>query len=209
MCQSVILLEKYRVKYSGYFILATTVSLGMGITYCKLLYFHGIAEENVDRNISTLQYNNSTVYDCFNNHCTDEFGSPALNIPPITFDYIPCPHKRARYTPYLLPAAISIASENSFSTLTTPSVSPDLLLSYDTNNLYVMKKYVPFLGRVKRLYYCSKHDQNICLKNKRLYCSTCSDKNNKFHCCHGISRINSETSTCFLEHQHSMSQFFS
>ena len=51
-------------------------------------------------------------------------------------------------------------------------------------------------------------DQKRCYKNTRFYCSTCSDKNQKFYHCHGFYRINSETRTCFLEHQHYMSQFF-
>ena len=50
----------------------------------------------------------------------------------------------------MIPAAISIASENDFITLTTPSESPDLLPSDDPNTLHVMKKCVPLLGRVKR-----------------------------------------------------------
>ena len=37
-------LDKYGVKQSGYFILETTVSLGMGITDEKLLFYHGISE---------------------------------------------------------------------------------------------------------------------------------------------------------------------
>ena len=42
-----------------------------------------------------------------------------------------------------------------------------------------------------------------------LYCSTCSDKRKKFYYCHGFYRIKSYTRNWFLEHQHSMSQFFS
>ena len=35
-------LEKYWVTQSGYFRLESTVELGMGITYGKLLFCHGI-----------------------------------------------------------------------------------------------------------------------------------------------------------------------
>ena len=58
-------LEKYWVTQSGYFRLATTVALGMGmgITYGKILYCHGVAEGNVDTKISTSEYNNSMIYD--------------------------------------------------------------------------------------------------------------------------------------------------
>ena len=50
--------------------------------------------------------------------------------------------------------------------------------------------------------------QIIFYKNTRLYFSACSDKNNKWYYYCGFSRINSETRTCFLEHKHSMWQFF-
>ena len=55
MRQSDLSLEKYWVTQSGYFRLATTMALGMGITDRKLLYFHGVAEGNVDKKISTLE----------------------------------------------------------------------------------------------------------------------------------------------------------
>ena len=61
--QSDIALEKYFVTQSECFRLATTVALGMGITDRKLLYCHGLSEVNMDRKISTLEYNNRTVYD--------------------------------------------------------------------------------------------------------------------------------------------------
>ena len=71
MRNSDIVLEKYWITQSVHFRLATTVELGMGITDGKLIYCHGVSEGNVDRNISTLEYNNRTVYDCFNNPFTD------------------------------------------------------------------------------------------------------------------------------------------
>ena len=95
MRQSDIALEKYWVTQSGYFRLATTVAFGMGIIYRKLLYCHVVSEGNVERKISLLEYNKSTVYDCFNNTFTNDFGSPALNLPPITIDDRPFPHQRA------------------------------------------------------------------------------------------------------------------
>ena len=113
---------------------------------------------------------------------------PSLNLPPITFDFRPLPHKRAHYTADLPPAAISIASENDFITLTTPSESPDLLPSDDPNTLHVMKNFVPLLGRVKRWYFCRKHDTDM-LQNTRFYCSMCSDKNKNFYYCHGFSGL--------------------
>ena len=76
MRQSGISLEKYRVTQSGYFRLATTVELGMGITDGNLLHCHGVAEGNKDKKISTLEYNNRTVYDCINNPFTADCGIP-------------------------------------------------------------------------------------------------------------------------------------
>ena len=181
----------------------------MVITYGKLLYYHGVAEVNMDKKISILEYNNRTGYDCFNDTFTDEFGSPDLHLPPITIDDRSCSYKRARYNPDLLPDAISVDSKNYVSTLTNPLDSPDLLYFNDPNTLHVMNKYVHLQGGLHMGYCCRKHGQNICCKNTSLYCSTCSDKNNKFCYCRGFSRISSDTSTCFLEYQHSMSQFFS
>ena len=105
----------------------------------KLLYCHGFVEGNVDKKVSTLECNNRTVYDCFNDPFTGECGSPDLNLPTTTIDYIPHPNKRTRYTPYLIPDAISVASEKSVSTLTTPYDSPDLLPYNIHNTLYIMK----------------------------------------------------------------------
>ena len=143
------------------------MALGMGITDGKLLYCHVVAEENVDRKISTLEYNNRTFNDWLNKPFIDEFSSPPLNLPPITFDDRPRPHKRSRYTPDLLPYAISVASENYFSTLITSSVSTDLLPSDAPNNLHFIKKYEPFLDRTKIGYFFRKHDKTM-LQNEKI-----------------------------------------
>ena len=142
------------------------MALGIGITDGKLIYCHGVAEGNVDKKISTLEYKNRRVYDCFSGSFTDEFGSPDLYIPPITIYDIPHPYRRARYNPDLLPAAISIASGNYDSTLNTPSDLTDLLPSDDTNTLHVRNKYVHFQGRTNIGYCCRKHGQKICYKRQ-------------------------------------------
>ena len=79
-------LEKYWVTQSGYFRLATTVALDKSITDGKLLYCYGVAEGNVDKKISSLEYNNRKVYYCFNYPFTADYGSPAMHLPPITID---------------------------------------------------------------------------------------------------------------------------
>ena len=45
-------LDKYWVTQSGYFRLATTVALGMGIKNTKPLFFHGISEQSRDKKIT-------------------------------------------------------------------------------------------------------------------------------------------------------------
>ena len=86
MRKSDLSLEKHWVTQSGYFRLATTVALGMVITYGKLQYCHGAAEGNEDKKISTLEYNNRKVYDFFNNPFTADCGRPAMHLPTITID---------------------------------------------------------------------------------------------------------------------------
>ena len=54
MQKSDLVLKKYATKQSGYFRLENTVALGMGITYGKILYCHGVAEGNVDKKTSTF-----------------------------------------------------------------------------------------------------------------------------------------------------------
>ena len=77
---------------------------------------------------STKDYNNRTDYECFKNTFPDGCGTPDLNLPPITIDDRHRPHKWARYTTDLLPAAIYVASESHVSTLTIPSDTPQLLV---------------------------------------------------------------------------------
>ena len=105
-----------------------------------------------------------------------------MHIPPITIDDRTPPHKRSQYTPDLLPAAISVASENSVITLTNHSDSLDLIPTDDPNTLHFMKKYVPLKGRVNRRYCCRKHGQIRCYKKTRFNLSTCYDEDKDFYC---------------------------
>ena len=58
--------------------------------------------------------------------------------------------------------------------------------------------------------YCSrKNDEIRCYKKTRFYCSVCSDKDRKRYCCHEFSRVNSDTMTCFMEHQNCTEKIFS
>ena len=88
------MLDKHWVTHSGYFRLTTIVALGMGSTDRKILYCYGIAVGNVDKENSTLEYNNRKFYDCLNNPFTDGFGIPYLYLPPITIDDTPPQYKR-------------------------------------------------------------------------------------------------------------------
>ena len=133
------------------------MTLGVGITCGKLLYCHGVAEVNTEKKFLTSKHNNSTVYYCIKNNFTADFGTPDMHLPPITVDDRPPPHKRARYTPDLFPAAIYVASENYVSILTTPSDLPDILPTDGSNTLHVMKKYVPLTCIFHRGYCCRIH----------------------------------------------------
>ena len=55
-------IKKYWVTQSGYFRLAATVVLSMGIPDKKLLLCHGISEGSVEKKISTREYKNKTIY---------------------------------------------------------------------------------------------------------------------------------------------------
>ena len=162
--QSDTALEKYWVTQSGYFRTTTTVELDVGITDGKLLYCHGVAEVNEDKKILTLEYKNRTVHNCFNNPFTDNFGIPDTNLPPINFDDRPRPHNRALYTSDMTPANVSVVSENSFSTLTTPYDYPDLLPSDDPNTIHVIKIDLPVLGRRQRGYCCRIYNKKDATK---------------------------------------------
>ena len=165
MWQSNLGLEKYWVTQSGYFRLATTVALGMGITYAKLLFSHGVPEQSKDKTISTKEYNDRTVYHCSDNHFSVDSGTPDLILPPIPIDDSPHPNKKARYTSDPLPADISVTSGKSVSTLTTPSGHPQLFEpksdNHDVHHTIMSDK--PFHGRTKRGY-CSR-----CHGGKRYY----------------------------------------
>ena len=175
MCQSDISLEKYWVPQSGYFRLTTIVSLGMVITYGKLRFCHHISQDSEDKTSSTKEQNKRTVYEYFNNTFTSNFGSPDLSLPTITIDDRPLHHKIARYTPDLLPVAISVASKNYVSTLTNPSDLSQifLLTSGDTNPPHEIIKDEPFHVRVKIGYCCRKHDAKEATKRQG-YIAVCA-----------------------------------
>ena len=128
----------------------------MGIIYGKLILCHVISEGNVDKKISRREYNNWTVYNCFNNTFPVYCGSTDLNLPLITIDDRPLLHKRSRYTSDLIVDTISVVSKNSVSSLTNPFDSPQhlLLTYYDHNSHHAMNKYNSYHGRVK-IGYCS------------------------------------------------------
>ena len=58
-----LVLGKYCVTQSGYFRFATTVAFGMGSTYAKILFWHGILKESRDKKITMREYNDRTLYD--------------------------------------------------------------------------------------------------------------------------------------------------
>ena len=96
-----------------------------------------------------IEYNNRTVYDCFNNIFTFYGGNPDLNLPPMPIDDSPRAEQKSRYTSDPLPAAISVASGKSGSKLTTTSESPNVIFLYynDDNTRHTIMIYNPFCGR--------------------------------------------------------------
>ena len=120
----------------------------------------------MDKKIPVRDYNNSKVYYWFDNPFPSDYGILYLDLPPNTIYYRPCPDKRSRYNPDLIPAAISVASEIFVSNLTTSSDSPQLLLltSEYPNPRHVVNKYESYRGRVKIEYCSSKRDEKYATK---------------------------------------------
>ena len=106
----------------------------MGITYGRLLLYHGVSEGNTNKEISMREYNNKKVYKCFNNLFTYDFGIPDLNLPPITIDDRPHLYKITRYTPDLLPAVIYVSFENYVCNFIKHSDSPEVLVINSDGN---------------------------------------------------------------------------
>ena len=65
MWQHEILLEKYRVKQSGYFRLANISESFVGITDANIAFYHVIPEHRGDMEITMRDYDGITVYECF------------------------------------------------------------------------------------------------------------------------------------------------
>ena len=123
--QSDILLGKYWVTQSGYFRLAATVKMVIVIIDVKLRFFNGVSDQSKYKIISMIEYNNSTVYDCFNIQFSVDSVTPYLNFPPVTIYDSPRKNKIARHTYDLLTPAVYVTSGKSVSTLTIPSNSPE------------------------------------------------------------------------------------
>ena len=90
----------------------------------------------------------------------------------------------------MIPAAISVAFENSVSTLTTPSNSTDLLPYNYNNTLHIMNKYFPFQGRVNRGCFCRKHGQKDATKIQGSISPHTLIRTKKYYC-HLFSSISS------------------
>ena len=165
-------LEKYWVTQSGYFRLSTTLALGTSIKYGKLLFCHGVLEGNIYKEISMIEYNTRKVYYCLNNSFTSNFGRPDLNLPPITIDDRPSPHKWYRCTPDMLPATIYVAPEISVSTFITPSDSAQVVPLISDDNTYHTTREILGRGTEKIGYWSRHHDGKIASKSW-FYCSAC------------------------------------
>ena len=106
MWQSGLSLENYLATNSGLFYTYNFIVIGNGVTAGNILFCHGISEVSLERIFLTIEYNNRTFYECFNNPFPDYAGIPSLNLTPICVYDRPYPDKISHYTPDLLPAAI-------------------------------------------------------------------------------------------------------
>ena len=186
MRQSDLAVDKYWVTYSGYFRLVTTVTLVIGITYGNFLFCHGISEQSNNKTIPMKEYNNRTVYDCFNNPFLVYGGSPALNLSTLTIGDSPCPKTISQYTSDPLPDAIYVTSGNYDSTLTILSEFPQFPVFnyYNPDTEHTIMSDNPLRVREKRGYGSRFHDGKIRYKKPRLYCYVCSI-NKRVYCLHG------------------------
>ena len=106
------------MTHSGYFIIATTEELGMGIADGKIILCPGISGGRVDKKISTREYINRAVCVWLNNSFPDYFGRPYFNLPHIGIDDRHHLDKGARYTPempghnMIFPSAIPITNSS-------------------------------------------------------------------------------------------------
>ena len=73
----------------------TAVPLGMGITDGNIFFCRSSSEQSRDKKISMRDYNDRTVYDCFDNPFPFYCGSPYLNLPLMPTDDSSKPSKRA------------------------------------------------------------------------------------------------------------------
>ena len=154
--KSDIALDKYWVTQSGYFRLANTLALGMGITDGKLLHFHGLKRGIWKRNnqhwiTTTGRFMTASVI--------------LLQLILVSQICIYLPSSSMIDPPNIKePAITQICSK-------LTSLLP-LKILLDSATLQFMNKDLPFKVRLNRGYCCSKHVQIICYKNKRFYCST-------------------------------------
>ena len=81
----------------------------MGITEAKVLFCHGISEGNMDKEITSREYNVRKVFGFLRNHFTDDCGILDLSLPPMALTIVPVKTKESARTlifyqlPFLLP----------------------------------------------------------------------------------------------------------
>ena len=126
MWQHEILLEKYRVKQSGYFRLANISESFVGITDANIAFYHVIPEHRGDMEITMRDYDGITVYECFKTSLTVDCGTPYFNIPPMTIDVSTHPNRGSLYTSDTLPVSVYVSSKNYVINLTAPCEPPNI-----------------------------------------------------------------------------------
>ena len=139
-----LLLDKYNVKQSGNFRLATIVVLRTGITYYIHILYHGISEQRSERN---FKRKTKTTWQFMPSSITPLHFIVVVQL----WIYLPCllmifkDKKRACYTPDTLADTLSNASGNSVSTFDNLFDPPKfILLRYDapsTDHSIMRDKY--------------------------------------------------------------------
>ena len=126
MWQHDLVLEKYSVKHSGYFSLATITEQVGGIIDANIVLYPVIPDQRGDKEIMMRDYDGITVYECFKTPLTVDCGTPYFNIPPMTIDVSTHPNRGSLYTSDTLPVSVYVSSKNYVINLTAPCEPPNI-----------------------------------------------------------------------------------
>ena len=171
----------------------------MGITEAKVLFCHGISEGNMDKEITSREYNVRKVFGCFRNHFTDNFGILDLYLPPMALAIVPAKKKEFARTlifyqlPFLLPPKTFFVL---WPHLTTPQLFTPLALIYLQFTI-TRKVKLDLRNNKEDIVLYAPWWENMQQK-RRFYCSACSIHNRVYYS-HGLTRKNQGQGIYFLK----------